>query len=94
MFLWLNSHLERLTPSTKFNPHLCSKKCPDPPYTEGLEKPSTRLPPQGSFSLERVLEKVNSDCSQALFVRANRKIPIEENSVKVVINHSVDKPKS
>ena len=39
MFLWLNPHLERFTPSTKLNPHLCSSKCPTPTYTVGLEKP-------------------------------------------------------
>ena len=37
MFLWLNPHLERFTPSTKLNPHLYSSKFPTPTYTEGSE---------------------------------------------------------
>ena len=43
--MWLNPHLEIFTPSTKLNPHLCSGKCPTPPYTAGLDKPSTPSPP-------------------------------------------------
>ena len=44
-FMWLSPHLEIFTPSTKLNPHLCSGKCPTPPYTAGLDKPSTPSPP-------------------------------------------------